>query len=418
VKRSMIIPALAALVLAATAACGGSSSSGPPRLNWYVFDEPSGAYRDAVANCNKAANGEYTINLVPLPTNSDQQRELIVRRLAAKDSTVDIIGMDVIWTAEFASARWILPWKGDSASQATAGTLEGPLRSAQFKDQLWAAPFTSNTQLLWYRKDRVSTPPTTWAEMLADAKQIGSDGKIEEQGARYEGLVVWFNALVASAGGQIVDQNGDVVLGQPAVKALETLKAVASSPEADPSLSNSREDDGRLAFQAGGASFMVNWPYVYASAQTLAATDPGVKKVFDNMAWTKYPAIDSSHPSAPPLGGINLGIGAYTKHADLAFKAALCLRGPENQVIATQKGGLPPTIDALYSDPRIQKAYPFADVLRESLKDAAPRPTSPAYSDISLAIQDTIHPPASIDPAKTADQLRKNIEKVANGGLL
>jgi multiple sugar transport system substrate-binding protein len=87
-------------------------------------------------------------------------------------------------------------------------------------------------------------------------------------------------------------------------------------------------------------------------------------------------------------------------------------------VIATQKGGLPPTIDALYSDPRIQKAYPFADVLRESLKDAAPRPTSPAYSDISLAIQDTIHPPASIDPAKTADQLRKNIEKVANGGLL
>jgi len=111
-------------VLAAAVAtgCGSSSSSGPPTLNWYVFNEPSGGYDGAVATCNKEAKGRYKINYVKLPTDSDQQRELIVRRLAAKDSDIDVIGMDVNWTAEFAQAGWIVPWAG--ANKAAAENAE------------------------------------------------------------------------------------------------------------------------------------------------------------------------------------------------------------------------------------------------------------------------------------------------------
>ena len=57
------------------------------------------------------------------------------------------------------------------------------------------APFTSNAQILFYRKDRVKTAPRTWDEMLADALRLGANGKIQVQGARYEGLTVWINAL-------------------------------------------------------------------------------------------------------------------------------------------------------------------------------------------------------------------------------
>ena len=35
-----------------------------------------------------------------------------------------------------------------------------------------------------------------------------SEGNILEQGNKYEGYVVWFNNLVASAGGEIVDAEG------------------------------------------------------------------------------------------------------------------------------------------------------------------------------------------------------------------
>ena len=69
----------------------GGRREGPPTLNWYVFKEPGGAYDQAVANCNKEANGRYKIAYQALPTDANQQRELLVRRLAAKDSSVDLV---------------------------------------------------------------------------------------------------------------------------------------------------------------------------------------------------------------------------------------------------------------------------------------------------------------------------------------
>src|SRR2546423_6353812 len=212
---------LLTVVLAAITAAGcggGSSTKGTATLNWYVFNEPSGSFASAADKCSKDSGGKYKIVVQALPTDADQQRENIVRRLAAKDSSVDIVGMDVIWTAEFAEAGWITEWSPAAAKKVTQGDLPGPLQTAKYKGKLYAAPFTSNTQILFYRKDRVKTPPKTWDEMLADAQRIGANGKIQVQGARYEGLVVWFNSLVESAGGHILAPDGKtVVLGPPAV---------------------------------------------------------------------------------------------------------------------------------------------------------------------------------------------------------
>src|SRR3954471_14084263 len=105
-RRSAV---LATLVLAALtgAGCGGSSKSGgPTTVKWYVFKEPGGAFDAAAAKCTKDSGGRYKVSVVALPTDSDQQRELIIRRLAAKDKDLDVIGMDVNWTAEFAEAKW------------------------------------------------------------------------------------------------------------------------------------------------------------------------------------------------------------------------------------------------------------------------------------------------------------------------
>jgi multiple sugar transport system substrate-binding protein len=407
----ILVAFAAACASIAAAGCGGSSG-GSNTVNWYVFQEPSGAYNDAVANCNKAANGRYKIVLVPLPTSADQQRELVVRRLAAKDSSIDIIGQDVIWTAEFASARWILPWTGQNRAAVTQGTLLGPIRSGTFQGKLYAAPFTSNVQFLWYRKDRVKTPPKTWDQMIAMAKKLGKDGTIEIQGARYEGLVVWFNTLINSAGGTVVNAKNEVSLGKPAVEAATVMAKFARSGTADPNLSNSMEDTTRLAFQAGGPTFMLNWPYVFPSAKT------EVPKIFKNMGVARYPGVVPGKPSRVTLGGINLGVSAYSKHPELAFDAAKCLRNGQNQTIAAQKGGLPPTSASLYQTAAIKKAYPgFSQLMKQTINEGVPRPVSPAYSDVSLAIQRTLHPPASINPTQTVQTLQDKLKVVAKGGL-
>src|SRR5204862_8207775 len=152
VGRLAAFGAVCAVALAAGCGSGGSSGGGPT-LNWYVFNEPSGGYEKSVANCNKQNKGRFKINYQRLPTDANQQRELVVRRLAAKDSSVDLVGMDVIWTAEFAQAGWIKPWTGRLAQEATRGDLPGPLQTARYKGRLWVAPFTSNAQILFYRKD-------------------------------------------------------------------------------------------------------------------------------------------------------------------------------------------------------------------------------------------------------------------------
>ena len=143
-----------------------------------------------------------------LPQASDGQRQQMARRLAAHDGSMDILGLDVTWEPEFAEAGWIVPWTGTYKAQAETGTLKPALQTATWKGQLVAVPDNTNTQLLWYRSDLVPNPPTTWAQMIADAEQLAKEGKphyIEIQGAQYEGATVWFNTMVASAGGSILN---------------------------------------------------------------------------------------------------------------------------------------------------------------------------------------------------------------------
>ena len=92
---------------------------------------------------------------------------------------------------------------------------------------------------------------------------------------------------------------------------------------------------------------------------------------------------------------------------------------PDNQEIAAEKGGLAPTRGRALRRPGDQEGVSrFADLLGESIATASPRPVSPAYSDISLAIQKTLHPPPAIEPEKTIEELRSTISTGrSKGGL-
>jgi multiple sugar transport system substrate-binding protein len=405
-----VLVALAALALGACGVGADEGGSGARAINWYAFNEPGGSYDQAVANCNEQANGRYTINYVKLPNIADQQRELLVRRLAAEDDDIDLMSLDVIWTAEFAQAEWILPWEGERRAAAEEDKLDGPLETVRWEDQIWAIPHTSNTQLLWYRKDRVDTPPEdfTWDEMIDQAVENGT--AVEVQAAQYEGLVVWINALIAGAGGQIVNEQGDAAVDDSARRAAEIESKLANSPAAPPGMSTNREDQARQGFESGRSDYQINYSFIYPSAEAIEGFQ-------EKIGWARYPRTDKDTPSAPPLGGFNIAVSAYSNNPDLAFEAAECLASPENQALHAELGGLPPTTESVYDDPKVQEAFPFADLLRESIDNAGARPVTPAYSDISLAIQKTFHPPDAVDPDSVVDQLRDRIDKASQGKI-
>jgi multiple sugar transport system substrate-binding protein len=339
----------------------------------------------------------------------------LVRRLAANDSSIDILAMDVDWTAEFATARWIRPVPAQFAAQIKSADLAGPVQTASWKGQLWAVPINSNTELLWYRKDLVPTPPKTWTQMISEATALAKQGKahyIEEQGAQYEGLTVWFNSMVDSAGGQILTPANKVVLGAPTKTAAAIMHQLATSPGADPSLNVSMEGSGQVAFQNGTAAFMINYPFVYS------ATQAGNPKVFKDMGYALFPEVSPGVAPHVSIGGYNLGVSAYSQHADLAFRALQCLTQPQNQARDAIKGGLAPVASSIYDQPAFDKAYPFHQLIKQQLQTYGIRPQTPAYADVTLAIQKALSPTSNINPTTVVSTLSNEIKASLSSAAL
>lgn len=195
--------------------------------------------------------------------------------------------------------------------------------------------------------------------------------------------------------------------------ALAVMRRLATSSASDPSLANAREDQARLAFESGESSFMLNYTYVWPSAR---ANAPDVAR---HMGWARWPAVVEGRPSRVTLGGINLGIGAHSRYPAFAFEAAACIASETHQRLAATRGGLPPTLAALYDDPAVRETFPFADVLRETLSAGVQRPQTPLYADVSLAITRILHPLRAIDPERDAARLHAIVESALRSeGLL
>jgi multiple sugar transport system substrate-binding protein len=414
--RTRLAAGLAAALAASVVGCGGP---GGETVRWFVGQGYSGAYQQAAADCTAASAGRYRIVLEELPRSSDQQREQLVRRLAARDRTVDLIGLDVIWTAEFAEAGWLRPWEGDRATAVSRGVLVGPLATATYRGRLWAAPFTSNTQLLWYRKSRVPRPAATWDGLIAQAEALPEGQRVVAvQGGRYEGYTAWVTSLLASAGTGLVADADDPdraraeLADGPSRQALAVISRLAHSPAADPGLAAATELSTRQLVLAGTAAVTVAYPTLWASARDEAPD------VFADLGYARYPAVVAGRAGRPPLGGVNLGVSAYSPHPDDAFAAATCLRGAANQKLAAVSGGLPPTLDAVYDDPDVARQYPFGDLLRTSIAAAVPRPATPAYNDVSLAVQQVLSPPSGVDPVAAVPRLRQAVDAALDSQAL
>ncbi len=416
------------VVTGTLAACGGGgNSSGTPTLTWYINPDSGGQAKIAAA-CSDASDGAYKLETSQLPRNSDAQREQLVRRLAAGDTSIDLMSLDVPFAPELAQAGFLAPVPEDVASRVSEGVFPGPLETATWNGKLVAVPFWANTQLLWYRKSVAEaagldmTKPVTWEQVTKAAQD--QKKLVGAQGRRAESLTVWLNALIESAGGHIIaDNNNDpekVKLGldtSEGKRAAEVMHDVATSGVVGPAFSTSSEDTNATDFEGPDAGFMVNWPYVYAQAQTKVKAGTLDKSVPADYGWALYPRVDEDTPSAPPLGGINLGVSKFSHYVKQAYDATVCITSDENQADYMVTNGNPASSAAVYDDPEVQKAYPMSDTIRESLNAAAPRPLTAYYSEITGGLQREYHPPADVDES-TGQQADDLISAVLRGDQL
>lgn len=462
VRRLGAIALATATIVSAVSACGSGGNG--LVISFYTTAADGATFTAVARDCTQQFGGRFVIQQISLPRAPGEQRLQLARRLTGHDRTLDVMALDVVWTAEFAEAGWALPLLDDPEGRADADvtddTLPGPLATARWKGRLYGAPVTTNTQLLWYRPDLVSQPPRTWDQMVAEATRLHAAGQpswIAVQANEGEGLVVWFNTLLVSGGGQVLSGDGRHVTltDTPAhraatVQALRILKSVANAPGADPSISRTDEGTARLAVEQGKAALEVNWPYALASMLENAVkggvpflplnrnpqlagsiNDVGTfvpndeqfriayqasEKVF---GFAPYPGVAPARPAKVTIGGANLAVASTTRHRAEAFEAVRCLRSLQHQKYASIEGGLPPVRTSLYSDPQFQAKYPMYTVIRRQLTDAAVRPATPAYQAMAIRLAATLSPITDIDPERTADELNRQVQKAIDGeGLL
>jgi len=392
---------LTVALAAGLSAC--ASESGPPALTWYINPD-NGGQEEIARICSEEAEGEYVIETSLLPRDAASQREQLARRLAASDTSIDIMSLDPPFIPELAAADFLAPVPDEL--QETEDVVQGAVDSATWDGELVSVPFWANTQLLWYRKSVAEEAgldmdqPVTWEQLIEAAAD--QDLLLGVQGTKAESLTVWINALIASAGGEVisnpeapsdeVELDLDSDAGRAAAEVLQTIgqERLAGSgfPTAD-------ENASMNLFRGDDGSFMVNWPFVWP------AINDSNPEIVEDIGWAIYPQMEEGTDAAPPVGGINLGVSAFSEHVDAAYDAVACIVRPEHQAEYFVTNGNPPSSIEAYDDERVAEEFPMAETIRESLELAVPRPQTPFYNEVSIGLQETWHPPAAVDPEQT-----------------
>lgn len=336
------------------------------------------------------ANPDVRVEVQRTPDDATQRHQLYVQWLNAHVGRPDVLQLDVVWTAEFAAAGWILPL--DRFKPSTNDLFPATLEANRWRGRLFAVPWFMDVGMLYWRTDLIPRAPTTLDELARFARAGMSDRVphgIVWQGARYEGLVTVYLEILGAFGGEILTPAGRVAVASPeGVRALDFLRGQIGGI-APPEVLTWHEEEARFAFQNGTAVFLRNWPYAYP-----LLNERGESQVAARFAVAPMPAARGGRPSAA-LGGAQLAINAHSRHPDLAWRLIAFLTAPEQMLERAEVAGQYPPRRSLWEDPRLAEALgvPLGDLrgIRDILEAATPRPVTPVYSELSETLQIHLH---------------------------
>ena len=408
--------ALGVAVLLASCGSGGDKGGEQPsgaldgrgEVTFATGKDTSGNMQKLVDEWN-AGHPNEKVRIIELPESADAQRQQMVQNAQVKSDAYTILNLDVVWTAEFAANRWVVELPADQFELGKF--LQPAIKTAQYRDKLYAAPVYSDGGLLYYRKDLLEAagvkPPKTWAELTAACQAVKATqpaiGCYAGQFEKYEGLTVNFDEAVHSAGGDVVDASGKPVVDSPEAKAgLDALVTGFQQGVIPQKAITYKEEEGRRAFQAGELLFHRQWPYQWS----LANKADGSSQVAGKFDVAPLPGLNG--PGSSTLGGHNFAISAFGKNKATALDFIKFFTSEASQrsnLLATSQA---PTLASLYDDAELIKQFPYLPTLKESILSAKPRPQAVRYGDVTQAVQEAAY--AALTGAKPSDVALKDLQ--------
>ena len=361
--------------------------SGAVTINWFAARDTTGYRVKQVDEFNRT-NKTLQISYQEQGADTTSLHDKFVTVATAKDSSADMVSMDVPFVPEFAAAGWTIPVDDVVAGGEKEKFFKGTIDGATYNGKLYGVPWFNNGPGLYYRKDLFDAkglkPPKTYAELLAAAKALQTPevaGFVEQLAQTEGGVINWMEKLWG-LGGDLVDDKLNVVVDKrtAGVDGLQLLLDWVYKdkilPEA--ALQYKQGADVINQFRSGGAAMIRLW---YSNVSPLYAADSKLKpEQWDIVA---LPSKDGAQPGPGCLGDWNLGVSTYSKKPKETIEVIKILTGLEQQTKAFMDGAFLPARPAVFDNPDIQKKYPYAKSAQTSFASLKPRPVTPFYPQMS-----------------------------------
>jgi multiple sugar transport system substrate-binding protein len=390
---------VAGAVLLASVGCRGDGRPGENAIRWQAIpayslqapDENRVEYlRNAISDWEESSG--YAID--PIVTSSDVTEAMaLLLEQASQNRAPDIAMVD----------SYIFPRFYDFVQPIGEHVDDVPLSDYfPFAREVMIEPdgevkglqFTTDVRVMYYRRDLISTPPTSWAELLRAGQDLLSEGLTpylfpagRDEATVTTSLFPYFWAQ----GGELTDADGTPVFGEgenreAMLNSLGFIQECVESGITPQRVTDyAKETDlngdvasGRTAMFLGG-----NWQV------NLLKEIIGAEQFVSQWGVAPVPSIEGGDHHATTAGGWVWGVLAADEEKQRAGVDFLNTAFVSDQGMAgwCSVGGYLPPRQSVFEVPDY-RGNEYTDTFREHLnKYARNRPAAEIYQDISTALQ-------------------------------
>jgi multiple sugar transport system substrate-binding protein len=330
-----------------------SSSSGPAATGTLTFwSRDSDSFLTDIVAAYNSSQSNIKVNLTLVPQAN------FVSKLGSAVAThtgPDIIASDLVFAPYFAGAGAFkditdyynsLPYKSQfDPAHVKQSTLNG---------KIYALPVTAEASVMYYNKAlfaqaKIAAPPTTYAEVLADANAITKLPGGKDKGYYFSGAcagcnIFTFAPYIWASGGDVLDSSGNPTLNTPQVAA--ALKLYHDMWAAGDIQASAKTDDGSFfsaPFANGNIGMVTSGAFFTASLVKPAAGKPTVD-------FGVAPIPGENGGSSSFAGGDVIAIGSDTKNLAAAESFMTWITSDGQKLIADKGDAVPVRSDIAASD--------------------------------------------------------------------
>lgn len=403
-----IVAPLAVLALAGSlAACSpsGDAPSTTTLVFQHQFSDSESAEIQELVTTYESENPGVTIKLAR--DNDSSYYDKLVTQITAGQGP-DIVRLEPPKVSQYITSGWLAPLDDVVTDANKSDFFANTIEAASKDGHVYAVPQDVSTLALFYRTDMfesagLSGPPSTWEELVADAKALTKDGNygigLFGGWGAYE-----FYPWLWQSGAEVLNDDGTEVVfdSADAVRALQLWVDLQASAM-PPGMATAGEDDVRGPFSNGNLAMFTSGPYMTSILDS--------EKLGD--VWAVAP-LPKDKVSASVLGGMDLAVLKNSKNQEAAQKFLSWLMQDTIQTKWATDLGFVPVKKSLYdsdafADNASMKAF------GEIIENSRSRPTIDRAADVDSALGEAVQ--AALSGASTSKEALDAAAAKANAAM-